>query len=113
MSQRTNQRNGDRAPSLMKTLFNDFKAVSITTLLLAIATFASAMAVVWSAHQTRMARAELEKLETQRDELDTDFRELRLAQAALSEHNRVDVIARQKLAMERVGTDNERVVIHE
>lgn len=100
-------------PNLLKVMFANAKGISITTLILAIATFSSAMAVVWSAHQTRMARAELAKLERQRDELDTDFRELKLAQAALSEHNRIDTIARQKLAMERVSVDNEQVVIHE
>lgn len=100
-------------PSLVKQMLASAKGVGLGVLALAVLTFASAMLVVWSAHETRMARAELEKLERQRDELDNDYRELKLAQAALAEHSRVDVIAKQKLSMERVSAENERVVQHD
>ncbi|QGX39037.1 cell division protein FtsL [Permianibacter aggregans] len=100
-------------PSLVRLILASVKSVGFGVLVLALLTFSSAVLVVWSAHETRMARAELEKLERQRDELDNDYRELKLAQAALAEHSRVDVIAKQKLDMERVSAENEKVVQHD
>lgn len=70
----------------------------------------TATSVIWNSYQTRMARAQFEALEKTRDELDNEFRSLKLAQAALTEHSRVESIAREKLNMERVNVDSERVV---
>ena len=52
-------------------------------------------------------------MQRQRDELDNDYRELKLAQAALAEHSRVDVIAKHKLDMESVWAESERVLKHD
>lgn len=97
-------------PSLLKMLLASLRGFGLGVALLALLTLLSALAVVWSAHQTRMARAELEALEKQRDELDSEYRALKLGQAALAEHGRVEAVAKAKLGMERVGLENERVV---
>lgn len=97
-------------PSLLKALLASLRGVGFAVALLALLTLLSALAVVWSAYQTRMARAELEALEKQRDDLDNDYRALKLGQAALAEHGRVEAVATKKLGMERVGIANERVV---
>ncbi len=97
-------------PSLLKAMLTSLRGFGIGVALLALLTLLSALAVVWSAHQTRMARAELEALEKQRDDLDSEFRSLKLGQAALAEHGRVETVAKTKLGMERVGVENERVV---
>lgn len=97
-------------PSLLKAMLTSLRGFGVGVTLLALLTLFSALAVVWSAHQTRMARAELEALEKQRDDLDSEFRSLKLGQAALAEHGRVETVAKTKLGMERVGVENERVV---
>jgi len=97
-------------PSLLKAMLTSLRGFGVGVAVLALLTLLSALAVVWSAHQTRMARAELEALEKQRDDLDSEFRSLKLGQAALAEHGRVETVAKTKLGMERVGVDNERVV---
>ncbi len=97
-------------PSLLKAMLTSLHGFGIGVAVLALVTLLSALAVVWSAHQTRMARAELEALEKQRDELDNEYRALKLGQAALAEHGRVESVAKAKLGMERVGLENERVV---
>jgi len=97
-------------PSLLKAMLTCLRGFGVGVLALALVTLLSSMAVVWSAYQTRMARAELEALEKQRDELDNEYRSLKLGQSALAEHGRVESVAKTKLGMERVGIENERVV---
>lgn len=70
----------------------------------------SAVSVIWNSYQSRMAHAQVEALEKQRDELDNEYRALKLANSALSEHSRVEVLAREKLKMERVTAEHEKVV---
>jgi len=97
-------------PSLLKAMLTSLRGFGLGVAILALLTLMSALAVVWSAQQTRMARAELDGLEKQRDELDGEYRSLKLGQAALAEHGRVEAMAKVRLGMERVGVENEKIV---
>lgn len=95
---------------LPRLVLAQIRGVGAIITVLALLTIVSALAVVWSAHKTRMARAQLEQMEAQREQLDSDFRAMKVAQSALGEHSRVEQLAREKLAMERVSAETERVV---
>jgi cell division protein FtsL len=99
-----------QTPSLFSVLRAQISAPLVLIGLLATLVIVSAMSVIWASYQVRMARAQVEALEKQRDELDNEFRELRIAQAVLAEHSRVEDLAAAKLRMERVNLANERVV---
>ncbi len=74
-------------------------AAKVTMLLLWAALFASALAVVWSRHQTRTLFVELQTLSTERDALDIEWGQLKLEQSAWSTHGRVEQTARGNLRM--------------
>jgi cell division protein FtsL len=74
-------------------------AAKVTMLLLWAALFASAIAVVWSRHQTRTLFVELQTLSTERDALDIEWGQLKLEQSAWSTHGRVEQTARGNLRM--------------
>lgn len=59
----------------------------------------SAVAVIYSKHQTRKLFVDLQKLHKQVDELDVEWGQLQLEQSAWSSHGRIEKIARKKLQM--------------
>lgn len=61
----------------------------------------SAMAVVQMSHLNRQLTIQQEANYQQRDQLDTEWRNLLLEQRALAEHSRVEEIARRQLNMQR------------
>jgi cell division protein FtsL len=61
--------------------------------------FGSAIAVVWSRHETRSLFIELQTLNTDRDALDIEWGQLKLEQSAWSTHGRVEQTARVNLRM--------------
>jgi cell division protein FtsL len=79
-------------------------------LLLLAATIATAIAVVQSKHQHRLAFVELSRLEAERDELNIDFGRLQLEQATWAETSRIEQIARQRLGMGFPSPDRTVVV---
>jgi cell division protein FtsL len=68
-------------------------------LLLLVATMVSAIAVVWTRHQSRALFVQLSQLQSQRDELNIEYGRLELEQATWAEPRRVDNEARTKLGM--------------
>ncbi len=68
---------------------------------LALATLGSALAVVWSQHQTRLLFKQLSGLENARDELNHEWRQLQLEIGANAGHARVERIAREQLGMQQ------------
>jgi cell division protein FtsL len=99
-----------QTPSLLLVLRNQINSRVIIVSLLGLLVIVSAMSVVWTSYQVRMARAQVEALEKQRDELDNEFRDLRIKQAELAELSRVEDLATEKLRMEHLSVTNERVV---
>jgi cell division protein FtsL len=62
-------------------------------------TFASAIAVVWTRHETRSLFIELQSLTSQRDALDIEWGQLKIEQSAWATHGRVEQTARTGLKM--------------
>lgn len=72
--------------------------------------FASALAVVWSRHETRTLFIELQTLSGERDALDIEWGQLKLEQSAWSTHGRVEQTARVNLRMEIPRPNEVRIV---
>lgn len=70
-----------------------------------LATMASAVAVIYSKHETRKQFVELQKLHKQVDEIDIEWGRLQLEQSAWSSHGRIEKIARKKLHMKLPKAD--------
>jgi len=76
------------------------RAVGIFSLLLMlVAVMVSAIAVVWTRHQSRALFVQLSQLQSQRDELNIEYGRLELEQATWAEPRRIDNEARTKLNM--------------
>jgi len=76
------------------------KAVGIFSLLLLLgAVLTSAIAVVWTRHQSRSLFVQFSQLQSQRDELNIEYGRLELEQATWAEPRRIDSEARTKLGM--------------
>lgn len=75
------------------------KLMLILLAALIIANMSSAIAVIYSKHQSRSLFVDLQKLHKQIDELDIEWGRLQLEQSAWSSHGRIEKIARKKLQM--------------
>ncbi len=69
--------------------------------LLLVAAIGSALAVIELTHMNRQLTISQDKLFQQRDALDMEWRNLLVEQRALSEHSRVEELAKQQLQMVR------------
>ncbi|HTT09139.1 MAG TPA: cell division protein FtsL [Gammaproteobacteria bacterium] len=67
--------------------------------LLTVAVLASALGVVVSRHESRVAFVELQALERERDAMNEEWGQLQLEQATWGTHARVEDIAHQQLDM--------------
>ena len=72
---------------------------------------ASAILLVYSKHQSRKLFVQLQELEKQVDDLNTEWSQLQLEQGAWSDHGRIERVARKRLSM--VIPDAEDVVFIE
>ncbi|RDI98393.1 cell division protein FtsL [Dyella solisilvae] len=71
----------------------------IFMLVLLAAVLSSAIAVVWTRHESRVLFVELTRLQNLRDDLNIEYGKLELEQATWAEPRRVDDEARQALGM--------------
>lgn len=78
--------------------------------LLAVGCFASALAVIYGAHEARKLYIELQALQEVRDELDVEWGRLQLEQSTWATHGRVEATAREKLGM-RLPTPETVVIV--
>ncbi len=78
--------------------------------LLLVACILSALAVVHFAHLNRQLTIRQDTMYQQRDQLDIEWRNLLLEQRALSEHSRVEDIARSRLNMKRPAGEQDVAV---
>ncbi|WP_144393702.1 cell division protein FtsL [Pleionea sediminis] len=69
-----------------------------------------AIGVAYVTHLTRSQTAHLEDLKHRQYELEMEWEALRLEQGALAEHNRIESIARKKLAMKNVAATDEILI---
>lgn len=76
------------------------KAIGIFSLLVLLAVvMVSAIAVVWTRHQSRTLFVQLSQLQSQRDALNIEYGQLELEQATWAEPRRIDSEARTRLGM--------------
>ena len=88
----------------MKALSN--LSIALVWLLL----LASAVAAVWSKHQSRSSFIELQRLQRERDALDTEWGQLKLEQSTWSTYGRVEQMAHDDLKMVIPRPDEVRIV---
>jgi cell division protein FtsL len=87
------------------------KAVGVFGLLILLsAVMVSAIAVVWTRHQSRVLFVQLTQLQGQRDDLNIEYGKLELEQATWAEPRRIDTEARNKLDMAMPSPQNIRLV---
>ncbi|MEW6997674.1 cell division protein FtsL [Colwelliaceae bacterium BS250] len=70
----------------------------------------SAFSVIYFTHLNRQTTSELERLYTDRDGLDIEWRNLRLEQNSLSEHSEIESQAEKLLLMKRAKPSAEVVI---
>jgi cell division protein FtsL len=87
------------------------KAVGVFGLLILLAAvMVSAIAVVWTRHQSRVLFVQLTQLQGQRDDLNIEYGKLELEQATWAEPRRIDGDARNKLGMVMPSPQDIRLV---
>ncbi|QIL85905.1 cell division protein FtsL [Vibrio sp. HDW18] len=97
-------------PNLAKLIALDLLTVGRLPLLLLLLIFSCAMAVVFMTHQARQAISAKDQAFMERERLDNEWRNLILEETALSEHSRVQQLARQDLQMQRPDSETEVVI---
>ena len=70
----------------------------------------SAFTLIDMSHEQRQLYAELEKLQQHRDQLDVEWRRLRIQQRVMAEHSRLEQLATTKLGMQNLDLKSERIV---
>ena len=80
---------------------------------LALAVTASALAVVYSQHRSRALFVELQRLEDEQAELDTQWGRLQLEQSTWATRGRIERIARERLDMRLPDFERARIVVLE
>lgn len=98
-----------RQPNLVGGILLDwYQHKWIIVLLLLV--LASGYAVIYYAWNNRQLNTELQRLLEDKDKLDIDWRHMLLEHNVLSEHNRVEQIAKDKLDMVRPQGDQEIII---
>lgn len=82
-------------------------AVALVLLVVAVG---SAVGVIYSKHKSRRLFIELQELQQQRDQLNTEWGRLQLEQGAWATHGRIERIARERLEM-RMPSQSDVVIL--
>lgn len=98
-----------RVPALISVLWDDLRQ-HLVLVLLFLMVIGSAMAVIYVSHSHRLLTIERDQLLSQRDDIDIEWRHLQIEQNTLTEHNRVERIAQQRLGMVRPEPEQEVLV---
>jgi len=86
-----------------------FKGQLVNIVLLSLV-LGSAFLLIIKSHEQRQLYAQLEEYEQHRDQLDIEWRELRLEQRVMAEHSRLEQIAKNKLGLKNLDLKSERIV---
>ena len=78
---------------------NERQRMLVVVTLLFVLVLVSALMLIASKHQSRKLFVELQQLNYQIDELNTEWGRLQLEQSAFSDHGRIERIARTRLSM--------------
>lgn len=98
-----------RVPALISVLWDDLRQ-HLVLVLLFLMVIGSAMVVIYVSHSHRLLTIERDQLLSQRDDIDIEWRHLQIEQNTLTEHNRVERIAQQRLGMVRPEPEQEVLV---
>ncbi|MDD1782256.1 cell division protein FtsL [Enterovibrio sp. ZSDZ35] len=99
----------DQTPGLTKQIIRDLTSIGRAPLILLVLVLLSALAVVYITQQTRSVIALQDRLLIERERLDVEWRNQILEEHALSEHSRVEEMARRDQDM--IRPDNKREII--
>ncbi len=99
-----------KPPGAMKAVISGLFRGQLSTLILTVCILASAFTLIVASHEQRQLFAELEKSQKQRDELDVEWRRLRLEQRVMAEYSRLENLAHKKLGMKNLDLKSERIV---
>lgn len=80
-------------------------------LFLTLAALVTALSVIEIRHENRLLFAELQRLQQERDALNTEWEQLLLEEGAWSQHGRIEQMARTRLGMRMPGRE-QIVVVH-
>lgn len=98
-----------RQPNLAKAIFVDLLRHKLLILLLTM-NVVTGLLIVQFTHMSRSAISEQDRLNQQRDELNTDWRHYVLEQRTLSEHSRVEAKVKAQLGLYRPAPKDEVMV---
>jgi len=70
----------------------------------------SALAIVYTKHESRELFIELEALSDERDELNIEYGQLQIEQSMWATHSRIEKIANDELALKRPASDDIYVI---
>ena len=77
------------------------KQPTLLALIFTVVCVASAMALVYTRHESRKLFIELEQLTTERDELNIEWGQLQIEQSTWATHARIERVATEDLALSR------------
>ncbi|ATF08975.1 cell division protein FtsL [Candidatus Enterovibrio altilux] len=95
---------------LTKQIIHDLTSVGKVQLILFVLVLLSALGVVYTTQQTRSIIAGNDQLLMERERLEVEWRNQLLEEHALTEHSRVESIARQDQGMVRPDSKREVIV---
>ncbi|KXF80073.1 cell division protein FtsL [Enterovibrio coralii] len=99
----------EQTPGLTRQILRDLTSIGRVPLSLLVLVLISALAVVYVTQQTRSVIALQDRLLIERERLDVEWRNQILEEHALSEHSRVEEMARRDQDM--IRPDNNREII--
>ena len=73
----------------------------LLTVIFAVVCIASALALVYTKHESRKLFVDLEKLTTERDELNIEWGQLQIEQSTWATHARIERVALEDLSLAR------------
>lgn len=97
-------------PTLIRSIWTDLISVGRVPMILILLIFMSSVAVVLTTYNTRHQITLRDELLENREQLDSEWRNLILEENALAEHTRVQKVAIKDLDMKRPDSDKEVVV---
>lgn len=74
---------------------------ALLTLVFAVACVVSALALIYTKHESRKLFVELEQLTTDRDELNIEWGQLQIEQSTWARHARIEKVALEELSLIR------------
>jgi len=99
-----------KPPGAMKAVLTGLFQGQLANVVLTLSILISSFLLIVMSHEQRQLYAELEQLHQHRDELDVEWRQLRLEQRVMAEHSRLEQIAHEKLGMLNLELKSERIV---